>query len=238
MCKKRKSGELFAVKCFKVEDEHLLELKANFRLLRQLRHPGVIRYEALYIDMRKHQGWLVMEYFGFPTLEEQSLSGEEEIRNVAGQLLETLAFLHRNHVAHRDVKADNVLYDRESGKIKLIDFGLAKRFKVQDELVDLLTNTGTLYYRAPEMFVAGGYRESVDVWAAGVLLYRLMAGYTPFETEYLQSTVERIRSGRLSFDEKRFRKYAVEAECLIAKMLNRDCEKRLSADACLSEPWF
>lgn len=61
------------------------------------------------------------------------------------------------------------------------------------------------------------------------MLYRLMAGYTPFETEYLKSTIERIRSGRLNFDEKRFGRFAVEAECLIAKMLNRDSEKRLSA---------
>jgi calcium-dependent protein kinase len=46
------------------------------------------------------------------------------------------------------------------------------------------TITGTLYYRAPEMFLGGGYREGVDVWAAGVLLFKLVTGKTPFESEY------------------------------------------------------
>lgn len=44
----------------------------------------------------------------------------------------------------------------------------------------MLTITGTLYYRAPEMFNGGGYNEKVDVWAVGVLLYKLVAGKTPF----------------------------------------------------------
>jgi calcium-dependent protein kinase len=44
------------------------------------------------------------------------------------------------------------------------------------------TITGTLYYRAPEMFEGEGYRDTVDVWAAGILLYKLVAGRTPFES--------------------------------------------------------
>ena len=44
----------------------------------------------------------------------------------------------------------------------------------------MMTITGTLYYRAPEMFAGGGYSEKVDVWAAGILLYRLITGKTPF----------------------------------------------------------
>lgn len=54
------------------------------------------------------------------------------------------------------------------------------------------TNTGTLYYRAPELF-SGGYREGVDIWAAGILLYKLVAGKTPFESEYHKQTIENIK---------------------------------------------
>ena len=44
----------------------------------------------------------------------------------------------------------------------------------------MLTITGTLYYRAPEMFTGGGYDEKVDVWAVGITVYQLLTGKTPF----------------------------------------------------------
>ena len=44
----------------------------------------------------------------------------------------------------------------------------------------MLTITGTLFYRAPEMFLGGGYNEKVDVWAAGVTLWEVLRGKTPF----------------------------------------------------------
>lgn len=44
----------------------------------------------------------------------------------------------------------------------------------------MLTITGTLYYRAPEMFDGGGYDEMVDIWALGVTMFKLMTGRTPF----------------------------------------------------------
>ena len=53
------------------------------------------------------------------------------------------------------------------------------------------TITGALYYRAPQMF-RGDYSESIDVWAAGILLYWLVTAYTPFESEYQQKTIENI----------------------------------------------
>ncbi len=46
----------------------------------------------------------------------------------------------------------------------------------------MLTLTGTPYYRAPEMFMGGGYDERVDIWALGVMIYKLIAKSTPFES--------------------------------------------------------
>lgn len=48
----------------------------------------------------------------------------------------------------------------------------------------MLTITGTLYYRAPEILLGGGYNEKIDIWAAGILLYKLVEGHTPFESSY------------------------------------------------------
>jgi calcium-dependent protein kinase len=61
------------------------------------------------------------------------------------------------------------------------------------------TITGTLFYRAPEMFTGGGYSENVDIWAAGVLLYKLVAGRTPFESEYHNKTIDNILRKEVDF---------------------------------------
>ena len=64
----------------------------------------------------------------------------------------------------------------------------------------MLTITGTLYYRAPEMFLGGGYDEKVDVWAAGITLYQLVTGKTPFQSQYLTETIDNIQKGQLVFN--------------------------------------
>lgn len=98
------------------------------------------------------------------------------------ELFNTLCYLHQLKICHRDIKPENVLYDRVNRKIKLIDFGISKKCYIRNLPREMLTLTGTLYYRAPEMFEGGGYDERVDLWAAGVLMYRLMTGATPFES--------------------------------------------------------
>ena len=65
--------------------------------------------------------------------------------------------MHEKNICHRDFKPENVLYDSENKKIKIIDFGTSKKFIRRNTKFDMLTLTGTLFYRAPEMFVGGGY---------------------------------------------------------------------------------
>lgn len=107
------------------------------------------------------------------------------------QLFETLEYIHSQGICHRDIKPDNILFNKETGKIKVIDFGISKKIKNRGHKVDMLTITGTLYYRAPEMF-RGGYDERVDLWAAGITLYKLVTGKTPFESEYHSTTIANI----------------------------------------------
>ena len=98
------------------------------------------------------------------------------------------------------------------------------------------TITGTLYYRAPEMF-SGGYREGVDVWATGVLLYKMVTGHTPFESEYHHETIKSISESTIMFDTN-FDRYSKELKTIIRRMLNRNIEERPSAFTLLKDIWF
>jgi calcium-dependent protein kinase len=64
--------------------------------------------------------------------------------------------------------------------VSIIDFGVSKKLIDRGRKRDMLTLTGTPYYRAPEMFEGGGYDEMVDMWALGVTIYKLITKTTPF----------------------------------------------------------
>ena len=73
-----------------------------------------------------------------------------------------------------------MLINKNSLEIKIIDFGVSRRFKKYNgrEFVDvnMWTRTGNVYYAAPEILTGGGYDERVDLWSLGVCIFRLLSG--------------------------------------------------------------
>lgn len=68
----------------------------------------------------------------------------------------------------------------DSLQIKLIDFSVSKWFMINQEAGQMWTPTGTPAYKAPELFQGGEYQESVDIWAAGVIMFECLVGKKPF----------------------------------------------------------
>lgn len=147
-----------------------------------------------------------------------------------------LRFLHLRHICHRDVKSDNILLDRLNGKVWLIDFGVSKLMVDKNVRRNMMTNTGTCEYKAPEIYEGGKYTEGIDVWALGVVLFEMVEKRLPFNKEYLSDTIQSIIE--IDYEEgeawHHFSKYARD----LLHRIFKPCDKRLSAEAALQHPWF
>lgn len=95
------------------------------------------------------------------------------------QLLAAMEYLHLNGICHRDLKPENILLD-ESGNLKLSDFGLATVFKHKGKTRILTTPCGTPPYLAPEIRSLSYRGDKVDIWSAGIILYVMLVGNTPW----------------------------------------------------------
>jgi len=145
----------------------------------RIQHPGVV---AIY-DFGEDGDvtFIAMEFVDGRTLDEilavpQMLS-EANVLAVMDQLLEALAVAHAQGVWHRDIKPANLIVTRQ-GQVKLTDFGIAR---LEDaHLTQVSSMIGTPAYMAPEQFTGQGIDHRADLFACGVLLYRMLTGRRAF----------------------------------------------------------
>lgn len=165
---------------FADEDARLRFLR-EARITSALSHPNIIRV----IDQGQDEGrlFIVLEYVeggGLGALlREKGPLSPELFFTIAVALLDAMVYAHRKGVLHRDLKADNVLLDREM-QPRIADFGLAKGL----DNAGLETVTGTLMgtptYMAPELAKGLTASEATDQYALGVLLYHMLTAKAPF----------------------------------------------------------
>lgn len=102
---------------------------------------------------------------------------EEEAASIISQISEALKFLHGQGISHRDMKLGNVLIN-DNGRVELIDFG----FATMSFDATLTSFCGTPCYMCPEILKKQPYiGYHADIWATGIMLYRLVCGTTPFK---------------------------------------------------------
>jgi serine/threonine protein kinase len=153
------------------------------RAAASLAHPNVTHlYDYGEADGRL---FIALEYLPGGTLEdrlgERQPLADAETKPIAAQLAAGLAHAHARGLVHRDVKPANVLFDEE-GRPKLADFGIA-RITGGDTITEAGTVMGTATYISPEQAAGEPAGPASDVYSFGVLLYRLLTGRLPFESD-------------------------------------------------------
>ena len=152
------------------------------------------------------------------------------------KILSAIKHLHEHHICHRDLKPENFIFqnDTADSEIKLIDFGLSKRFgtvQAPDNTlhqVKLQTIVGTPYYVAPEV-LKGNYNNACDIWSLGIILYIFLCGYPPFEGDNNKQIFKNVLGQELKFDPEDWKDISKEAKSLIRKMLDKNPVSRITA---------
>lgn len=156
---------------------------------------------------------------------------EAEACHVFYQLVCAIEYLETIGVAHRDIKPENILLDSKND-IKLIDFGLGRMYKKEEEL---LTACGSPCYAAPEMVARKTYNGTmVDIWSSGVTLFAMLCGHLPFDDDDLSTLYNKILCGDYEITVK----LSDEAEDLLSKILVTDPKKRLNINQIKNHPWM
>src|SRR6266550_537829 len=154
------------------------------RAVASLAHPNVMQlYDYGESDGRPY---MVLEYVPGGTLEDRLGDGrplpDDETYEIAVGIASGLAHAHARGVVHRDLKPANVLFDEE-GRPKIADFGIARLAVGEGTLTEAGPLLGTAAYISPEQAMGEPARAASDVYSWGVILFRMLTGRLPFESD-------------------------------------------------------
>jgi len=238
-----KLGREVAVKvlpeAFSQNDDRLARFEREAHLLASLNHPNI----ATLFDLLESDGvhFLVLEFVPGETLAERIIRGGipiDEVLQLFRQIAEALEDAHDSEIIHRDLKPANVKITPE-GKVKVLDFGLAKavtRKEVEQDLSQSPTLTqaaetggvllGTAPYMSPEQARGKPVDKRTDIWAFGCCLYEALTSRQAFRGETVSDTISIILGGEpdweaLPLDLPR------SIRTLLRRCLDKDAHRRL-----------
>ena len=194
-----------AVKILKKEfaenEEFLRRFRNESKAIALLSHPNIVKvYDVNFSDRLQY---IIMEYIDGITLKEyidaeQMLTWKDSVHFII-QVLRALQHAHDRGIVHRDIKPQNIMLFTD-GTIKVMDFGIAK-FAREDNGTQSDQAIGTVHYISPEQARGDDTDEKSDIYSVGVMLYEMLTGQKPFDTDnpisiavmHMQNTPKRPR---------------------------------------------
>ena len=238
VCIGEKNGKQYAIK--KIRKDKIQRLKPfllEAEISLQLKHENIITYYEIYEDLQYISYVMDLgeggDLFDFIVGCPLGHLPADIVMDLLLQIFDVVDYLHtQKGIVHRDLKPENFMikinmYNKP--QIKLIDFGFATYIpKDGGKIYEFL---GTREYAAPEILEETGYREKVDEWAIGVIMYNMLTGYEPFKG----NTPSQIKDSVL-FATVKFEKIEDnDLRELNEKLLNRFVSKRITCREALIE---
>jgi eukaryotic-like serine/threonine-protein kinase len=204
----RKVALKFLPDIFSGDPERLARFEREAKLLASLNHPNIATIHGF--EQADGKRFLAMELVEGETLAQQIERGPlpvDEALEVCRQIAEGLEAAHEKGVIHRDLKPANVKITPE-GKVKILDFGLAKAFQEESASADLshsptlseaMTHVGvilgTAAYMSPEQAKGKAVDKRSDIWSFGCVLYECLTSKRAFDGETVSETIASILKG-------------------------------------------
>ncbi|XP_066848640.1 myosin light chain kinase family member 4 isoform X3 [Anser cygnoides] len=239
-CEEKATGLKLAAKIIKARGaKEKDEVKNEISVMNQLNHVNLIQlYDAF---ESKNDIVLVMEYVEGGELfdriiDENCNLTEMDTISFIKQICEGIQYMHQMYILHLDLKPENILcVNRAANQIKIIDFGLARRYKPREKL---RVNFGTPEFLAPEVVNYEFVSFPTDMWSVGVIAYMLLSGLSPFLGDDDSETLNNILACSWDFEDEEFRGVSDQAKDFISKLLIKEKCWRISATAALKHPWL
>ncbi|XP_020284918.1 serine/threonine-protein kinase fused isoform X2 [Pseudomyrmex gracilis] len=229
--RKRSDGEIVAFKMIRKSGRTFKELKSlrqECEIQRHLHHPNIIQM----IDSFETE-IVVTEYANkelYDLLDKEGRLSEERVQVIACDLVSALYYLHTNRVMHRDLKPQNVLLEA-NGVAKLCDFGFARSMSTGTHV--LTSIKGTPLYMAPELIEEYPYDFNADLWSLGCIVYELVVGSPPFQTNSILHLIKLIRFEAIKWPDF----ISPNCKSFLQGLLQKDPSQRLTWPALLNHPF-
>jgi serine/threonine protein kinase len=208
-------------------------------IMNQLDHPNLVKVVDFFEEEDNY--YIVMELMAggdvFDRILDMNNYTEKDARDLFMVLLESVEYMHKMGIAHRDIKPQNIFLESKDShsRIKIGDFGFAKKVHTPKSLT---SRCGTPSYVAPEILKNQPYDQSCDMWSVGVVLYVMLCGYTPFSDESQEKMFERIKLGDWKFDVEDWAHISKEAKDLITHLMDTNVDHRFTATQALRSRWI
>uniref|UniRef100_A0A8C3HAC2 Myosin light chain kinase family member 4 n=2 Tax=Chrysemys picta bellii TaxID=8478 RepID=A0A8C3HAC2_CHRPI len=239
-CEEKATGLKLAAKIIKARGaKEKEEVKNEINVMNQLNHTNLIQlYDAF---ESKNDIVLVMEYVDGGELFDRIIDDNYSLTEMdtilfTKQICQGIQYMHQMYILHLDLKPENILcVNRAAYQIKIIDFGLARRYKPREKLK---VNFGTPEFLAPEVVNYDFVSFPTDMWSVGVIAYMLLSGLSPFLGDDDNETLNNILACSWDFENEEFQDVSEEAKDFLSKLLIKEKSWRMSATSALKHPWL
>ena len=240
-CSERTSGRQLAAKFIHMRrQEDRQDVEREVAIMSLLQHKRLLQlYDAF--DDGQLEMCLITELVEGGELFERIVDDDFELTEKKAaifmrQICEGLAYMHSQSIVHLDMKPENILcLSRAGNRIKLIDFGLARKLEPNEALRVMF---GTPDFAAPEVFTYETVSLQTDMWSVGVICYVLLSGLSPFMGNDDMETMANVTRATFDFNDSSFEPISDLAKDFISKLLLRDPQRRLTPGQCLAHVWL